>query len=74
MNYAITGSNGLLGSALCKFLDSRGDKVYKLCRNPQKNSDSRHFVMGEKYDETLLDDVDVLIGTQVQTSFVDGMF
>ncbi|WP_265444153.1 TIGR01777 family oxidoreductase [Flexivirga meconopsidis] len=39
MRVAITGSSGLIGTALCQALAERGDQVVKLVRHPPKSPD-----------------------------------
>src|SRR6476620_7616909 len=41
MEVAVTGSSGLIGTALCRFLESRGDRVVRVVRrSPRPGEDA----------------------------------
>lgn len=71
MNILLTGSTGLLGSALTKYLGAHGHKIYPLYRNPK--TDKLHYWIPEEnrihLDETItIDAVIHLAGENIADS------
>jgi len=58
---AITGSNGYLGSHLCKYFANNNYRVIKLSRCSNTDFNHRHYSLNSNLDTKLLEDVDVLI-------------
>lgn len=74
MTIAVTGSTGLIGTALCALLSTGGHRVIRLVRTPTQNQDSRHWNPHEP-DPALLDGVDVVIhlaGSSIAGRFTDA--
>jgi uncharacterized protein (TIGR01777 family) len=57
---AVTGSSGLVGSALCTFLSTGGHKVIRLVRHPATKADERQWNPAEP-DEHLVAGIDAVI-------------
>jgi uncharacterized protein (TIGR01777 family) len=71
MNILLTGSTGLIGSALREYLGSQGHKIYPLHRNP--STETRHYWFPEENrihldDEIKLDTVIHLAGENIADS------
>ena len=60
VNIAITGSSGLIGSALVNFLNTGGHRVIKLVRRKFVNYNERQW-NPDNPDFRILDDIDVLV-------------
>ena len=68
MNILLTGSTGLIGSALTEHLGSQGHKIYPMHRNP--STETRHYWFPEENrvhldDEIILDSVIHLAGENI---------
>ncbi|WP_040781440.1 TIGR01777 family oxidoreductase [Nocardia pneumoniae] len=57
---AVTGSSGLVGSALTAFLTTGGHRVVRLVRHPARAADERHWDPPDPAPD-LLDDVDAVV-------------
>ncbi len=71
---AVTGSSGLVGSALTAFLRTGGHRVITLVRGPAKTSDERHW-NPDAPDPGLFAGVDAvfhLAGSSIAGRFTDG--
>jgi uncharacterized protein (TIGR01777 family) len=74
MTVAVTGSSGLVGSALTAFLTTGGHKVIRLVRNPTSQPDSRVWDPANPAPD-ILDGVDALIhlaGASVAGRFTES--
>ncbi len=60
MTIAVTGSSGLVGTALCAFLTSGGHRVIRLVRQQTQNPDERHWDP-KRPDPALLENIDALV-------------
>lgn len=60
LTIAVTGSTGLIGTALCALLSTGGHTVIRLHRTPTQDKNSRHWNPQDP-DPALLDGVDVVI-------------
>ncbi len=60
LTIAVTGSSGLIGSALTAFLTTGGHRVIRLVRHPSRAGDERQW-SPEAPDDGLLDGTDALI-------------
>ncbi len=60
LTIAVTGSSGLVGSALCAFLSTGGHRVIRLVRGQPRGSDERRWEP-MRPDSGLLDGVDALV-------------
>ncbi|HEV7167131.1 MAG TPA: TIGR01777 family oxidoreductase [Micrococcaceae bacterium] len=60
LTIAVTGSSGLVGSALCAFLTSGGHRVVRLVRGQPKGPDDRHWDP-LRPDPALLEGIDALV-------------
>ncbi len=70
---AVTGSSGLVGSALSAFLSTGGHRVIRLVRGPARGSDERSWRPDDP-DPQLLDGVDAVIhlaGASIAGRFTD---
>ena len=63
MDVAITGSTGLIGTALCRFLGQRGDRVIRVVRrSPQPGEDAIEWHPDrDELDAAALDGVDAVV-------------
>lgn len=71
---AISGSSGLVGSALSAFLTTGGHRVIRLVRGPARGGDERSWNPQAPADG-LLDDVDAVVhlaGASIAGRFTDG--
>ncbi|MGP9783173.1 TIGR01777 family oxidoreductase [Glutamicibacter sp. AOP12-B1-11] len=74
LTIAVTGSNGMVGTALCAFLSTGGHRVIKLVRRAPQSTDERRWdPLAPEHD--LLDDCDAVIhlaGTSIFGRFSDS--
>lgn len=71
---AVTGSSGLVGSALCAFLTTGGHRVIRLVRRPARGPDERQWNPMSP-GPTLLEGVDAVVhlaGESIFGRFTDG--
>ena len=74
LTVAVSGSSGLIGTALCAFLSTGGHRVIRLVRGTPAGRDARHWDPAAPAAD-LLDGVDAVIhlaGTSVAGRFTDG--
>lgn len=81
MKVLVTGATGLIGSALCDSLLSRGDKVVGLTRDPAKARGKRPGIAWHRWDPTLerpdaaafegVDGVVNLVGEKINQRWTD---
>ena len=60
LTVAVTGSSGLIGSALCAFLTTGGHRVIRLVRQPPRRADERHW-QPDRPDPRALEGVDAVV-------------
>lgn len=74
LTVAVTGSSGLVGTALTALLTGGGHQVIRLVRHPARTPDERHWWPGNPAKE-LLDGVDAVIhlaGASIASRFTDA--
>lgn len=74
LTVAVTGSRGLIGTALCALLTTSGHRVVRLVRRPPREPDERRWDP-EHPDQDLLDGVDALVhlaGSPIAGRFTDN--
>ena len=70
---AVTGSSGLVGSALCAFLTTGGHRVIRLVRRPPRAADERHW-QPDRPDQRAFEGVDAVVhlaGASIAGRFSD---
>jgi uncharacterized protein (TIGR01777 family) len=73
LTVAVTGSSGLIGSALCAFLSTGGHRVVRLVRRPARSSEERTWDPDDP-DPRALDGVDAVVhlaGASIAGRFTD---
>ena len=71
---AVTGSSGLIGSALCAYLSTGGHRVIRLVRRPPRHALERAWIP-ERPDPRALDGVDAVVhlaGASIAGRFTDA--
>lgn len=71
---AVTGSSGLVGTALCAFLSTAGHRVIRLVRGAPRNEDERTW-RPEDPDPSMFEDVDAVVhlaGASIAGRFTEG--
>ncbi|MCB0923203.1 MAG: TIGR01777 family oxidoreductase [Mycobacterium sp.] len=74
LTVAVTGSSGLVGTALCAFLSTGGHRVIRLVRGTPADGDSRRWDPQQPADD-LLDGVDAVVhlaGESIAGRFTDA--
>jgi uncharacterized protein (TIGR01777 family) len=71
---AVTGSSGLIGTALCAFLSTAGHRVIRLVRRPPRTEDERTW-QPDHPDPRIFEDVDAVVhlaGASIAGRFTEG--
>jgi uncharacterized protein (TIGR01777 family) len=71
---AVTGSYGLIGTALCAFLSTAGHRIIRLVRRPPRNEDERTWQPDDP-DPRLFEDVHAVVhlaGASIAGRFTEG--
>jgi len=61
MNIVVTGSSGLIGSALCSALDEHGHTVVRLVRRPASSGESQWDPSAGSIDASVIDAADAVV-------------
>ena len=74
LTVAVTGSSGLIGSALCALLSTGGHRVIRLVRRPPRRVDERRWQPDDQPDPRTLEGVDAVVhlaGASIAGRFSD---
>jgi hypothetical protein len=61
LRVAVTGATGLVGRALCAYLEGGGHEVRRITRNPRRTGDVRWDPAAKEIDSNALDGIDAVI-------------